>query len=212
MKKTILFAWACLSFLSVSARKGVTLHFEKGAGYYKVLHVPLSYKGIPMEVSAFLVLPIGNMPNTEENKYLTHVWLAFQKPNSSTHDMSLGAICEIYKAEDLNRDMNLKKIEVDKALQWICTNLDVHNRIPEHIKYGYEVVANVMAKINWENPEKSKIKIKLKDSVFDKRKMYSTKMRESFFRQAREGEDYIQNGHLYKWDEKQHTWKQKRKY
>ena len=167
MKKTFLLILIFACAINVSGRRRTTFHFcEKpdfGGRIYEVNDVALSYKGIPIKVSASAWFPFGK----SEDTYLTRLFIVFERPEDSRHDLSLTGICTAYQTEHANRDVNLKEIEVEKRLNWYYPNgIRDSEKIPEYVKPGFDVVANIKIKLDWESPDKSTMRIKLKEAEF----------------------------------------------
>lgn len=167
MKKTFLLILIFACAINVSGRGRVTCHFgekpDSGGRIYEVNGIALSYKGIPIKASASVWFPFGK----SEDTYLTRLFIVFERPEDSQHDLSLTGICTAYQTEHFNRDVNLKQIEVEKRLNWYYPNgIRDSEKVSEYVKPGLDVVANIKVKLNWENPDKSTLRIKLKEAIF----------------------------------------------
>ncbi|GEM_PF-4326449 len=214
---------SCLLFLiscfPLMARKSFTLHVTQYDSH--VLGGPpasfdrcISYKGVPVKVHASI------LPQTKEHD--ADVIVVFECPkNDTTQSFYLVGGCHLYPGlsnssypKNTNYFVKLKRIEADCLLEWQARNplADFPVIYSRYTKMGHEVVARIKVKPDWENPEKSIIKIKFRDAIVFKDKLYHTTNPNVAFDEPIPSFDYIQNGKYYKWNSESKKWKKRRRY
>jgi len=157
------------------------------------------------------------IPATEANG--TEIVAAFEPIDEKTISPHLTAAIRIYpgledklNTKSVDTPISLRRIDIDRPISIHCSSSDDSKKIRNYIKPGYEVMAEIQIRMNWKDVEKSTIKVKLREVIADKEKMYHPTDRNSYFEKRVSGVDYIQNGKYYQWNPTKNTWKKKRRY